>query len=57
MTTITTTPALEVAGLRKSFGDKVALDGIDLSVEAGTISRCSDPTAPARRRPCRSCRR
>jgi ABC-2 type transport system ATP-binding protein len=29
--------ALEVAGLSKSFGDTVALDGIDIQVEAGTI--------------------
>jgi ABC-type multidrug transport system ATPase subunit len=32
-----TTPAVEVAGLRKVFGDTVALDGIDLYVDAGTI--------------------
>jgi ABC-2 type transport system ATP-binding protein len=30
-------PALEVAGLRKSFGDTVALDGVDLTVPAGSI--------------------
>jgi ABC-2 type transport system ATP-binding protein len=30
-------PALEVSGLRKSFGDTVALDGIDLRVDAGTV--------------------
>lgn len=29
--------AIEVSGLRKSFGDKVVLDGIDLSVGAGTV--------------------
>ena len=29
--------ALTATGLRKSFGDTVALDGIDLSVERGTI--------------------
>jgi phospholipid/cholesterol/gamma-HCH transport system ATP-binding protein len=28
--------AIRVRGLRKSFGDKVVLDGIDLDVEAGT---------------------
>ena len=28
--------ALKVTGLRKSFGDKVVLDGIDLSVAEGT---------------------
>jgi ABC-2 type transport system ATP-binding protein len=30
-------PAIEVAGLRKSFGDKLVLDGIDLEVPEGTI--------------------
>jgi ABC-2 type transport system ATP-binding protein len=30
-------PAIAVTGLRKSFGDKVVLDGIDLAVPAGTI--------------------
>ena len=30
-------PALEVTGLRKAFGDTVALDGIDLSVREGTV--------------------
>jgi ABC-2 type transport system ATP-binding protein len=30
-------PAIEVAGLRKSYGDKVVLDDIDLNVPAGTI--------------------
>jgi ABC-2 type transport system ATP-binding protein len=30
-------PAVAVAGLRKSFGDKVVLDGIDLQVAEGTI--------------------
>jgi len=36
-TIITTRPAIAVTGLRKSFGDKVVLDGIDLSVAEGTI--------------------
>jgi ABC-2 type transport system ATP-binding protein len=35
--TAATTPALEVAALRKSFGDTIALDGIDLRVAAGTV--------------------
>ena len=30
-------PAIAVAGLRKAFGDKVVLDGIDLQVAKGTI--------------------
>jgi ABC-2 type transport system ATP-binding protein len=29
--------AIEVSGLRKAFGDKSVLDGIDLTVESGTI--------------------
>ena len=31
------TPAIAVTGLRKTFKDKVVLDGIDLDVRAGTI--------------------
>jgi ABC-2 type transport system ATP-binding protein len=30
-------PAIAVTGLQKSFGDKVVLDGIDLTVQEGTI--------------------
>ncbi|GAA2757671.1 ATP-binding cassette domain-containing protein [Actinopolymorpha rutila] len=30
-------PAIEATGLRKSFGEKVVLDGIDLSIAEGTI--------------------
>jgi ABC-2 type transport system ATP-binding protein len=37
MTTTVTTQALRAAGLRKSFGDTVALDGIDLSVAEGSV--------------------
>jgi ABC-2 type transport system ATP-binding protein len=29
--------AIEVSGLRKAFGDKIVLDGIDLTVPAGTV--------------------
>jgi ABC-2 type transport system ATP-binding protein len=29
--------AIEVSGLRKAFGDKIVLDGIDLGVQAGTV--------------------
>ncbi|MBM2623773.1 ATP-binding cassette domain-containing protein [Actinoplanes sp. LDG1-06] len=32
-----TKPAISVAGLRKSFGDHVVLDGVDLQVQAGTV--------------------
>jgi ABC-2 type transport system ATP-binding protein len=37
LTTVATRPAVTVTGLRKSFGGKVVLDGIDLSVASGTI--------------------
>jgi ABC-2 type transport system ATP-binding protein len=37
MTSYRNTPAIEARGLRKSFGDKVVLDGIDLNVAEGTI--------------------
>jgi ABC-2 type transport system ATP-binding protein len=37
MTSPTARSAIEVAGLRKSFGDKVVLDGIDLRVAEGSI--------------------
>jgi ABC-2 type transport system ATP-binding protein len=33
----TTTPAVDVHGLQKTYGDVVALDGLDLQVEAGTV--------------------
>ncbi|CAM5517513.1 ATP-binding cassette domain-containing protein [Streptomyces atroolivaceus] len=32
-----TTPAITANGLRKSYGDKVVLDGIDLTVREGTV--------------------
>ena len=37
------TPAIEVSGLRKSYGKKVVLDGIDLSVAAGTVTALLGP--------------
>ena len=37
MTTTTSRYAIAATGLRKSFGDKVVLDGIDLDVAEGTI--------------------
>jgi ABC-2 type transport system ATP-binding protein len=36
-TTVTTRPAVSVAGLRKTFGTKTVLDGIDLTVTEGTV--------------------
>ncbi|MFH9763323.1 ABC transporter, partial [Streptomyces anulatus] len=32
-----THPAIAASGLRKSYGDKAVLDGIDLTVPAGTV--------------------
>jgi ABC-2 type transport system ATP-binding protein len=37
MATIPSRPAIAAAGLRKSFGDRVVLDGIDLEVPEGTV--------------------
>ncbi|HEX3813466.1 MAG TPA: ATP-binding cassette domain-containing protein [Mycobacteriales bacterium] len=37
MTSKQSRPAIEVTGLRKSYGEKVVLDGIDLEVPAGTV--------------------
>ena len=37
MTTTRSQPAITATGLRKSFGDKVVLDGIDLEVPSGTV--------------------
>jgi ABC-2 type transport system ATP-binding protein len=37
------TPAIEVHGLRKSYGTKVVLDGIDLTVAAGTVTALLGP--------------
>lgn len=37
MTTTHSQPAIEVNGLRKSFGNHVVLDGIDLTVPQGTV--------------------
>jgi ABC-2 type transport system ATP-binding protein len=37
MTTNHSQPAIAVTGLRKSFGDHVVLDGIDLTVPQGTV--------------------
>jgi ABC-2 type transport system ATP-binding protein len=37
MTTASTSPAIMATGLRKSYAEKVVLDGIDLTVAEGTI--------------------
>jgi ABC-type transporter Mla maintaining outer membrane lipid asymmetry ATPase subunit MlaF len=43
-------PEISVSGLRKSFGDTVVLDGLDLSVTEGTVLALLGPTVRARRR-------
>jgi len=55
MTTIPSRPAIRATGLRKSFGDQLVLDGIDLEVPEGTIFSLLGPTAPARPPPSTSC--
>jgi ABC-2 type transport system ATP-binding protein len=35
--------AITAAGLRKSFGDHVALDGVDLDVAEGTVNALLGP--------------
>ncbi|WP_354495599.1 ATP-binding cassette domain-containing protein [Mycetocola sp. 2940] len=37
------TPAIDVRGLRKSYGDKVVLDGVNFSVAAGTVTALLGP--------------
>jgi ABC-2 type transport system ATP-binding protein len=37
MSAATARPAVSVTGLRKAFGDKVVLDGIDLEIAEGTV--------------------
>jgi ABC-2 type transport system ATP-binding protein len=37
MTSTQSRPAIAVTGLRKSFGDHVVLDGLDLNVQQGTV--------------------
>ncbi len=38
-----TTSAIDVRGLRKSYGKKLVLDGIDLTVDAGTVTALLGP--------------
>jgi ABC-2 type transport system ATP-binding protein len=37
------TPAIEVAGLEKRYGDQTVLDGLDLAVPAGTVTALLGP--------------
>jgi ABC-2 type transport system ATP-binding protein len=47
-TTTSSPPAITVAGLRKSFGDNVVLDGIDLTVAARTTFALLGPNGDYR---------
>ena len=38
-----TTRAIDVRGLRKSYGDKLVLDGVDLAVDTGTVTALLGP--------------
>ena len=44
----TAVAAVSARGLRKSFGEKTVLDGIDLTVPQGTILALLGPNGPAR---------
>jgi ABC-2 type transport system ATP-binding protein len=43
MSNQTSTPAIDAAGIRKSFGGQVVLAGVDLHVPAGTVSALLGP--------------
>src|ERR1700704_6272479 len=45
MITTTAPPALKVTSLRKSFGEKTVLDGIDLDIAEGTTFSLLSPDA------------
>jgi ABC-2 type transport system ATP-binding protein len=38
-----TTPAIQARGLQKRYGDKIVLDGVDLTVAAGTVTALLGP--------------
>jgi ABC-2 type transport system ATP-binding protein len=40
---LSTRPAVLVRGLRKSFGDHLVLDGVDLDVAEGTVHALLGP--------------
>ena len=42
-TTSMTTPAIQARGLQKRYGDKIVLDGVDLTVAAGTVTALLGP--------------
>ena len=49
MTHLPSSSMIQARGLRKSYGDKGVLDGIDSTSPRARSSRCSARTAPARR--------
>lgn len=49
-----TDPAIAAQGLRKSYGDKTVLDGIDLTVPEATVFSLLGPNGAARPPPSRS---
>ena len=50
-------PAIDVSGLRKSYGDHVVLDGIDLQVAEGTVFALLGPNGAGKTTTVQSCRR
>lgn len=48
MNTETRQTAIHVAGLRKVFGEKTVLDGIDLTVPRGTVFSLLGPNGPGK---------
>jgi ABC-2 type transport system ATP-binding protein len=46
-------PAIEVRGLRKSFGKKEAVAGVDLTIAAGSLAGLVGPNGAGRPRRCR----
>ena len=50
-------PAITVTGLRKSYGDKLVLNGIDLDVPEGTVFALLGPNGAGKTTMVHSCRR
>jgi ABC-2 type transport system ATP-binding protein len=50
-------PAIGATGLRKSYGPKSGLGGVDLAVPVGSVLALLGPTARAGRRSSTSCQR
>ena len=50
------TPAIAVAGLRKSYGEQLVLDGIDLAVQQGTVFALLGPNGAGKTTTVQICR-